>query len=181
MRAFVGAVGRRLGSMCDPSTPTPFSTIQPPNPPTNPPTHPYTRHACMRQAGIAVRPGTPVEAVLPFIDDVDMVLVMTVEPGFGGQKFMADMMPKVEFLRQKFPALNIEVDGGLGPATIEAAAKAGANMIVAGSSVFNSDSPARVIATLRRSVERLGQGKSDAELTPLPGEDAGGNGGGAAS
>ena len=61
------------------------------------------------QAGIAVRPGTPVETVLPFIDDVDMVLVMTVEPGFGGQKFMANMMPKVEFLRQKFPALNIEV------------------------------------------------------------------------
>lgn len=121
-----------------------------------------------------------MEAVLPFIDDVDMVLVMTVEPGFGGQKFMADMMPKVEFLRKQFPALNIEVDGGLGPSTIEAAAKAGANMIVAGSSVFNSNSPARVIATLRRSVEKLGHGKSDAELTPLPGEDSG-NGGGVAS
>lgn len=77
-----------------------------------------------------------------------------------------------------------QVDGGLGPSTIEAAARAGANMIVAGSSVFNSDSPATVIATLRRSVEKHGHGKADAELTPLPGEDGGGgngNGNGAAS
>lgn len=74
------------------------------------------------------------------------------------------------------------MDGGLGPSTIEAAAKAGANMIVAGSSVFNSDSPAKVIATLRRSVEMHGQGKTEAELTPMPGEDGGGgNGNGAAS
>jgi hypothetical protein len=65
-----------------------------------------------------------------------MILVMTVEPGFGGQKFMADMMPKVEHLRRKYRTLNIEVDGGLGDATIEAAARAGANWIVAGSSVF---------------------------------------------
>lgn len=67
------------------------------------------------------------------------------------------------------------MDGGLGPATVNAAAKAGANMIVAGSSVFNSESPAQVIAVLRRSVEKLGHGKADAELTPLPGD------GGAAS
>lgn len=117
------------------------------------------------KVGVAVKPGTPVQDVFPLVDLVDMVLVMTVEPGFGGQKFMADMMPKVETLRAKFPALDIEVDGGLGPSTIDAAAKAGANMIVAGSSVFRAEDPAAVILELRHSVERLGNGKSDAELT----------------
>ena len=75
------------------------------------------------QVGIAVKPGTPAEELLPYIDQVDMALVMTVEPGFGGQKFMADMMPKVEFLRQRYPTLDIEVDGGLSLTTIEMAAK----------------------------------------------------------
>jgi ribulose-phosphate 3-epimerase len=117
------------------------------------------------KVGVAVKPGTPVADVFPLVDKVDMVLVMTVEPGFGGQKFMADMMPKVETLRAKFPALDIEVDGGLGPATIDAAAKAGANMIVAGSSVFKATDTAAVILELRHSVEKLGNGKSDAELT----------------
>lgn len=117
------------------------------------------------KVGVAVKPGTPVADVFPLVDKVDMVLVMTVEPGFGGQKFMADMMPKVETLRAKFPALDIEVDGGLGPATIDAAATAGANMIVAGSSVFKAADTAAVILELRHSVERLGNGKSDAELT----------------
>ena len=59
--------------------------------------------------GIAIRPGTPVEEVLPYVDLVDMVLVMTVEPGFGGQKFQAAMMPKVAFLREKYPMKDIEV------------------------------------------------------------------------
>lgn len=62
--------------------------------------------------GIALRPGTPVEEVLPYVDLVDMVLIMTVEPGFGGQKFMPDMMPKVSYLRGQYPAKDIEV--GLG-------------------------------------------------------------------
>ena len=75
------------------------------------------------KVGIAVKPGTPVDALVPYIGLVDMALVMTVEPGFGGQKFMTGMMPKVEFLRQRYPTLDIEVDGGLSPATIEMAAK----------------------------------------------------------
>ncbi|KAJ1556152.1 hypothetical protein HK405_006173 [Cladochytrium tenue] len=111
------------------------------------------RAAGMR-VGIALKPKTPVEAVLDYADKVDMILVMTVEPGFGGQKFMKDCMPKVAALRERFPSLDIEVDGGLGPDTIDAASSAGANVIVAGSSVFGSKDPAGTIAVLRDSVLR---------------------------
>lgn len=83
-----------------------------------------------------------------------MALVMTVEPGFGGQKFMADMMPKVEALRKRYPELNIEVDGGLSETTIDTAADAGANVIVAGSAVFGAQDPADVIQKLRNAVEK---------------------------
>ena len=82
-----------------------------------------------------------------------MALVMTVEPGFGGQKFMVDMMPKVQALRQRYPDLNIEVDGGLSEKTIDTAADAGANVIVAGSAVFGAKDPAHVVAKLREAVE----------------------------
>lgn len=105
---------------------------------------------------IALKPGTPVEAVLPYAPRLYMVLVMTVEPGFGGQSFMPTMMPKVEELRRRFPSLNIQVDGGLGPATIGAAAAAGANVIVAGTSVFKSAVPADTIAALRAAVTSAG-------------------------
>ncbi|KAL2653804.1 hypothetical protein R1flu_021932 [Riccia fluitans] len=108
------------------------------------------------RAAVALKPGTPVEDVFPLVegeDNVDMVLVMTVEPGFGGQSFMADMMPKVKELRRKYPHLDIQVDGGLAPSTIDQAAAAGANVIVAGSSVFGAKEPASVIRILRQSVE----------------------------
>eukprot|EP00732_Lithocolla_globosa_P005664 Lithocolla_globosa_v1_NODE_6008_length_1150_cov_22.538813.p1 type:complete len:266 gc:universal NODE_6008_length_1150_cov_22.538813:241-1038(+) len=104
------------------------------------------------KVGVALKPKTPVECVLSLVEAVDMVLIMTVEPGFGGQSFMEDMMPKVSSLRSKYPKLDIEVDGGLGPNTIEAAAKAGANMIVAGSSVFKAQDPAEPIKLMRDSV-----------------------------
>ncbi|KAK3033477.1 hypothetical protein RJ639_033081 [Escallonia herrerae] len=106
--------------------------------------------------GVALKPGTPIEDVYPLVDGenpVDMVLVMTVEPGFGGQKFMPEMMEKVRALREKYPSLDIEVDGGLGPSTIGVAASAGANCIVAGSSVFGASEPAQVISLMRKSVE----------------------------
>jgi len=83
-----------------------------------------------------------------------MVLVMTVHPGFGGQKFMASELPKVKALRERYPELYIEVDGGLGEGTIDQAAEAGANVIVAGSAVFGANDPAGVIKVLRESVER---------------------------
>ena len=83
-----------------------------------------------------------------------MVLVMTVHPGFGGQKFMASELPKVKALRERYPDLYIEVDGGLSEATIEQAAEAGANVIVAGSAVFGAKDPAGVIKVLRESVEK---------------------------
>lgn len=106
--------------------------------------------------GVSLKPGTPIEEVYPLLDgenSVELVLVMTVEPGFGGQKFMPEMMDKVRTLRKKYPSLDIEVDGGLGPSTIEAATSAGANCIVAGSSVFGAPDPAQVITLLRGSVE----------------------------
>lgn len=108
------------------------------------------------KCGVALKPGTPIDEVYPLIeakDPVEMVLVMTVEPGFGGQQFMPETMEKVRTLRKKYPSLDIEVDGGLGPSTIDLAASAGANCIVAGSSVFGASDPAQVISLLRQSVE----------------------------
>ena len=105
------------------------------------------------RVGIALKPGTAVETVMPFLGDLDMVLIMTVEPGFGGQKFMADQMPKVAAIRAAAPTLDIQVDGGLGESTIQAAAEAGANVIVAGTAVFKSASPPGTIKMLREAVQ----------------------------
>ncbi|PHH89056.1 hypothetical protein CDD83_6712 [Cordyceps sp. RAO-2017] len=111
-------------------------------------------------AGIAIRPDTSVDVLWDILeaddplDKPDMVLVMTVMPGFGGQKFMASELPKVQQLRKRYPDLSIEVDGGLGPATIDQAADAGANVIVAGSAVFGAKDPAEAIAALRKSVDQ---------------------------
>ena len=114
------------------------------------------------QVGVAIKPGTGVEALKDVIALVDMVLVMTVEPGFGGQKFQPAMMPKVLQLRTEHPKLDIQVDGGLGPPTIDAAAAAGANIIVAGSSVFKEGIDRRdPIKLMRKTVLSLGQGLSD--------------------
>lgn len=75
------------------------------------------------KVGLAIKPGTEVEVLQKYLDLADVALVMTVEPGFGGQSFMANMMPKVEWLRQNYPNLDIEVDGGVGPKTIDCCAK----------------------------------------------------------
>ena len=106
------------------------------------------------KVGLAVKPKTSVEVVLPYLNDIDMFLVMTVEPGFGGQKFMTDMMPKIELVREKFPYLDIEVDGGVGPSNIEVVGKAGANMIVSGTAVVRNPDPKKVISDLRAGIEK---------------------------
>ena len=111
------------------------------------------------KVGMTVKPGTPIDALYEFLDDLDMVLVMTVEPGFSGQKFMGDQMSKVEALRKRCPDLNIQVDGGLSPSTVDAATEAGANVIVAASAIFGSDDRAGVIQALRQSVLKNGHGK----------------------
>lgn len=96
--------------------------------------------------GVVVKPNTPAEAVAPFLSKCDMVLVMTVEPGFGGQKFMADMMPKVEKLRKMInevnPACHLEVDGGVDLKNCQLCKDSGANVLVAGSSYFRAEDKA---------------------------------------
>ncbi|KAM7540970.1 hypothetical protein Aperf_G00000027735 [Anoplocephala perfoliata] len=112
------------------------------------------READMK-VGLGIKPKTVVEEVFPYVDLVDMILVMTVEPGFGGQSFMADMMPKVKALRERYRELNIEVDGGVGPKNIRDCVKNGANMIVSGSAVTSAADPAAVINSMRDMVVRL--------------------------
>ncbi len=110
-------------------------------------------HGKGKKAGVVVKPKTPAEAVLPFLKQCDIILVMTVEPGFGGQSFMADMMPKVKAIRgyidAESPACELEVDGGIGPETAKVAVENGANVLVAGSSVYKAADIPGHIAQLR--------------------------------
>lgn len=102
-------------------------------------------------AGLAVKPGTPIDSYLEYSDLVDMFLIMTVEPGFGGQKFMDEMMEKVRTTRKAIGSRPIwlQVDGGISLETIEIAREAGADTFVAGSAVFNSPDPAQMVKNLR--------------------------------
>ena len=114
--------------------------------------------ACGCEAGISVKPSTPVEEVFPFLDKLSMVLVMTVEPGFGGQSFMAETMDKIKTLRREIQrrglSVDIQVDGGINEKTVETAAEAGANVFVAGSAVFGAPDAAKAISDLRSLAER---------------------------
>src|SRR3954454_5861030 len=104
-------------------------------------------------AGLALKPGTPLEEYLDVLTDFDTLLVMSVEPGFGGQEFIAGVLPKVSRARQLVDTghltLFVEVDGGINADTIEQAAAAGADVFVAGSSVYGADDPAAAISGLR--------------------------------
>lgn len=110
------------------------------------------------KASLSVKPGTPVEQVFPYLDKLSMVLVMTVEPGFGGQSFMADMMPKVTALRKEINRrgldVDIQVDGGVSLKTVETVAEAGANVLVAGSAIFGSENPKETIRLLREKAAK---------------------------
>lgn len=109
--------------------------------------------ACGKKPGLVIKPNTKAEEVFPYLKDLFMVLVMTVEPGFGGQSFMADMLPKVKEIREEAnkvnPELLIEVDGGIGEATIKQAYYAGVDVCVAGTAVFKADSATEAINNLK--------------------------------
>lgn len=110
-------------------------------------------HGLGKKAGVVVKPKTPAEAALPFLEMCDIILVMTVEPGFGGQRFMEDMMPKLRQLREwideKNPSCELEVDGGVDPVTCKTVIASGANVLVAGSAVYKAEDIPRRIQELR--------------------------------
>ena len=113
--------------------------------------------ALLRELGVkaaaALKPATPAEAVYPYLDGLDMVLVMTVEPGFGGQKFMADQLEKIRLIRAECTRrgldTDIQVDGGITAETLPLCAEAGANVFVAGSFIFKAPDRAAAIAALK--------------------------------
>lgn len=107
------------------------------------------------KVGLTVKPATPASAVEPWLEQLDMILVMTVEPGFGGQSFMPDQLPKIRELRAMIEAINpaceLEVDGGVAPDTAPLVIEAGANVLVAGSAVFGKADRAVAIRAIRES------------------------------
>jgi ribulose-phosphate 3-epimerase len=113
-------------------------------------------------AGLAIKPGTPLEAYLDVLPDFDTLLVMSVEPGFGGQSFIAGVLSKVRTARRLVDTgeltLIVEIDGGINADTIEQAAEAGVDMFVAGSAVYGADDPAKAIAALRQQAAAARRG-----------------------
>lgn len=108
-----------------------------------------------KKVGISVKPKTPAAVLTPYVKQLDLILVMTVEPGFGGQSFMHDQLPKIEEIRGMIDAVNpaceLEVDGGVDGVTAALVKKAGANVLVAGSAIFNKPDRAEAIRVIRES------------------------------
>jgi len=123
----------------------------------NPVTLARDLRAAGARAGAAIKPGTSIESVRDIARELDMILIMTVEPGFGGQAFMTDMMGKVSEARRIADSSGldiwVQVDGGIDTRTIEVAAEAGANVFVAGSAVYRADDPADMVSRLRALAE----------------------------
>lgn len=114
-------------------------------------------HSLGSRTGLAIKPNTAIDTYFDFIADVDMFLIMTVEPGFGGQKFMVDMLEKVRKARGVIGdrPIWLQVDGGISLETIEQAVAAGADTFVAGSAVFNAQDPAAMVASLRQLAQNV--------------------------
>lgn len=116
------------------------------------------------RAAVSIKPATPAEVLYPMLDELDMVLVMTVEPGFGGQKIIMEALDKVRAIREYANAkgidIDIQVDGGITGENVKYATAAGANVVVAGSAVFKSDDPAAVIAQMKSEAELYPYGSS---------------------
>lgn len=151
IESFIGEVAE--GSS---SSSTAAATSSPPS------LHPEVVETCQliraanMHVGLTLKPETPIDVLLPYLAVpglVDMVLVMTVRPGFGGQKFMPDAARKCRVVRDLYPNLLIEVDGGLDPVTVKEAAANGANVIVAGSAIFCVADPGAAISILRHAVD----------------------------
>ena len=117
-----------------------------------------TVRSCGKMAGLTIKPNTPAEAILPFLPLCDLILVMTVEPGFGGQRFMEDQLPKLRQVRAYLdalaPACELEVDGGVDENTAPLCAEAGAGVLVAGSAVFGKPDRAAAVRALRENTQR---------------------------
>lgn len=106
--------------------------------------------------GIVINPETPVEILQPYLNEIDEVLVMTVHPGYGGQKFISECLSKIEWIRKSAPDLDIMIDGGGNAETIPLAARAGANMFVAGSYLFGKEDMKSAVEDLRERIAAVG-------------------------
>ncbi len=113
-------------------------------------------HRCGRKAGISIKPGTAVEELIPYMGKADMILIMTVEPGFGGQKFIPESLDRIkktrQYLTERHLDTDIEVDGGIYPDNVQTVLEAGANVIVSGSGVFKGD----ITGNVQKFLEILG-------------------------
>ena len=106
-------------------------------------------HSLGKKAGISIKPATPIEEIFPLLDKLDLVLIMSVEPGFGGQSFIPSALDKIRILREKSPKIDISVDGGINNETGKLCTDAGANILVAGSYFFGAEDKKNVVDTLR--------------------------------